>query len=232
MQIDDFFTDSGASLSFSREQASLFAKQAANDFNPLHDADAKLFCVPGDLLFSVALRKYGLFQNMSFQFTGMVTDGLVLNFDQSEPGHSKLQDSQEKTYLEISREGAVTHNYEKIWAFVSNYILFSGHNFPHILVPLMSNSGVMLNPKRPLAIYESMSFSLDTLDFEKVSLELKEATLDVNGKKGRVCLEFEMTGKTGGVIGKGQKEMLLRGLQPLDQVVVDQMVTDYEGFKR
>ncbi len=232
MQIDDFYSESGSSLNFSRAQASQFAKQAANDFNPLHDEDAKLFCVPGDLLFSVALQKYGLFQTMSFQFTGMVSDGVELSFDQSLPGVCPLKDSQGKTYLEVTREGGVTENYDKIWAFVSNYIRFSGHNFPHILVPLMSEQGVMLNPKRPLAIYKSMSFSLDNLDFQQIQLVLKSTTLDVSGKKGQVCMGFEVIDEAGQIVGRGEKEMLLRGLQPLDQAAVDQMVADYEGFKR
>ena len=42
-------------ISFTRQQASDFAKQIADDFNPLHDIQAKRFCVPGDLLFSLIL---------------------------------------------------------------------------------------------------------------------------------------------------------------------------------
>ena len=67
-------------VSFSRQQASDFAKKIADDFNPLHDVDAKRFCVPGDLLFSVVLEKSGLSQNMGFTFSGMVSDGVELNF--------------------------------------------------------------------------------------------------------------------------------------------------------
>jgi len=231
MNIDDFHIENDRGISFSRQQASRFAKLAANDFNPIHDEDAKLFCVPGDLLFAVTLKKYGLFQDMSFKFTGMVSDGVDLVFNQDDDSGYQLQDAQGKNYLEVSRNGDVTDDMQKIWQFVSSYIRFSGHNFPHILVPLMSEQGVMLNPNRPLAIYQSMSFELEHLTFEQVQLDLKSSTLDINGKKGHACMEFEVTDGAGGIIGKGQKEMLLRGLQPLDQALVEQMVADYQGFK-
>ena len=67
-------------ISFSRLQASDFAKQIADEFNPLHDADAKRFCVPGDLLFSLVLEKSGLSQDMGFTFLGMVNYCIELNF--------------------------------------------------------------------------------------------------------------------------------------------------------
>ena len=57
---------------FSRQQASQFAKQVATDFNPIHDEDSKRFCVPGDLLFAVLLHKYGLTEQLSCTFNGMV----------------------------------------------------------------------------------------------------------------------------------------------------------------
>ena len=59
---------SGKSVSFSRSQASRFAKQVADDFNPLHDVDAKRFCVPGDLLFAVLIQHLGLYPRMNFTF--------------------------------------------------------------------------------------------------------------------------------------------------------------------
>ena len=55
MIIDQFYSEPNGRVCFTREQGSNFAKQMANDFNPLHDADAKRFCIPGDLLFAVIL---------------------------------------------------------------------------------------------------------------------------------------------------------------------------------
>ena len=47
-------------ITFTRQQGSDFAKQVADDFNPLHNIDAKRFCVPGALLFSIVIAKSGL----------------------------------------------------------------------------------------------------------------------------------------------------------------------------
>ena len=57
MLIDRYFSEPNGNVCFTREQGSNFAKQIADDFNPLHDIDAKRFCIPGDLLFSIILSK-------------------------------------------------------------------------------------------------------------------------------------------------------------------------------
>ena len=72
MFLRDFYNTPDHTISITAEQASTFAKEIAHDFNPLHDVDAKRYCVPGDLLFSLALEKYGLSQQMHFTFAGMV----------------------------------------------------------------------------------------------------------------------------------------------------------------
>ena len=58
MQLDEYYSDGNGHIAISREQASDFAKGVAGDFNPIHDVDAKRFCVPGDLLFSLALHTW------------------------------------------------------------------------------------------------------------------------------------------------------------------------------
>jgi len=55
MNLEKYYTLSGSRLSFSRQQASEFAKSVAGDFNPIHNVDSLRFCVPGDLLFSVII---------------------------------------------------------------------------------------------------------------------------------------------------------------------------------
>ena len=82
MWLDDFFQQSGQEFSFTRAQASRFAKHIADDFNPIHDIDAKRFCVPGDLLFALTLAHSGLAQTMDFSFADMVQDGVNLRFDE------------------------------------------------------------------------------------------------------------------------------------------------------
>ena len=58
MNIEKYYNLDGPKLSFTRRQGSDFAKTVAGDFNPLHDVDAKRFCIPGDLLFAVIIRHY------------------------------------------------------------------------------------------------------------------------------------------------------------------------------
>ena len=49
----------------SATQASRFAKEVAGDFNPIHNPDARRFCVPGDLLFALLLSHFGLSRQLS-----------------------------------------------------------------------------------------------------------------------------------------------------------------------
>ncbi len=44
--------------------------------------------------------------------------------------------------------------------------IFSGHTFPDILVKLMADNSVMINPARPMVMYQSMSIDLHTLTAE------------------------------------------------------------------
>lgn len=68
MFIDQFSRQNGAQLSIGADQASDFAKTVSNDFNPIHDPGNRRFCVPGDLLFALAVERYGLAQSMQFHF--------------------------------------------------------------------------------------------------------------------------------------------------------------------
>ena len=56
----DFYAQRGEYVVISAEQASRFAKGVAGDYNPIHNPDARRFCVPGDLLFTLVLVKFGL----------------------------------------------------------------------------------------------------------------------------------------------------------------------------
>ena len=80
MFIEQYCPIDNEQISFTRQQGSDFAKKVADDFNPLHNIEAKRFCVPGDLLFSVIIAKSGLNKEMSFNFSGMVNDGIALTF--------------------------------------------------------------------------------------------------------------------------------------------------------
>ncbi|MDN3648799.1 DUF3581 domain-containing protein [Reinekea marina] len=230
MFLDEFHTAKGQKVIISAEQASRFAKEIAGDFNPIHDPDAKRFCVPGDLLFAISLSKYGLSQNMKVSFSGMVGRDLPIVFPNKAAGTIELKDENDKLYTTIEHSGAVTENEALISEFVRNYVEFSGQNFPYILVPLLDKHQVMFNPKRPLVIYESMSFNLDTLDIAQPSLELVDSTLEVNGKRGDVHFIFAI--KDGDrIVGKGDKKLIVSGIQPFDKALMDEVVANFNQLK-
>ena len=214
----------------SAEQASSFAKDIAQDFNPLHDADSKRFCVPGDLLFALTLARYGLSKNMTFKYTGMVGKDTELVFPNDAEQGFTLQDVNEKPYLQIQRAGETQTRPELIEAFTRAYVAFSGHSFPHVLVPLMKQHNVMIHPQKPMVIYDSMAFEFDRLDAEDLDLQLINSRFDLNGKRGSVTMEFGIF-DSGHKIGSGHKTMVLSGLREYDQPLVDGLVELYEQSK-
>ena len=111
-------------------------------------------------------------------------------------------------------------------SLIKNYVLFSGQNFPHILVPLMAEKNVMINPQRPLVIYESMSLQLDTLALQQPSVELAGTSLEVDGKRGNAEFKFNLT-DAGKIVGTGVKTLILSGLREYQQQAIDLMVLTY-----
>jgi len=230
MILADFYTLTETGIRFDRAQASRFAKEVANDFNPLHDTDAKIFCVPGDLLFSLALDRLGLSQHMKFTFSGMIDDQMVF-FPQTDDSHIDILDENGKCCLNIERTGQISRDKALINALASGYVTFSGKTFPHILVPLMSAQGIMINPARPLVIYQSMEINLDHLDLNTPKLEPAGARLDVVGKKGTVYLDFNLI-ENGKPVGLGTKRMSLRGLQPFEEATMQRLIEEYDNHRQ
>ncbi len=230
MFLENYCSISDDKISFTRQQASDFAKQIADDFNPLHDITAKRFCVPGDLLFSLVLERAGLHQEMSFTFSGMVTDGIELNFPSTIKSSASVTDEKQKEYLNMTVAGETTTDSQAIEALTRAYVEFSGHTFPHILVNLMKDNQVMINPARPMIMYESMSIHLDNLSFQDIALELSSTTLDIDGKRGKASLSFDLVSQ-GEIIGHGKKFMLLSGLRDYCQETIDTIVTQYTDTK-
>jgi hypothetical protein len=226
MLLDKFCTISNGKVSFTRHQASSFAKQIADDFNPLHDEDAKRFCVPGDLLFSLALARSGLSQQMTFTFSGMVTDGIELTFPDNNAINNAIIDDKNKKYVSICIAGNKTSDTKTINALTQAYVAFSGRTFPQLLVALMAKNKVMINPTRPMIMYESMSIHLDTLNFSAVELVLASSTLSIDGKRGTADLIFNLI-SAGKIIGHGKKHMILSGLRPYEQNKIDEIISSY-----
>ena len=230
MFLTPYFSHNSHQFKFTRQQASHFAKKVAEDFNPIHDENSKRFCVPGDLLFAVLLSKEGISQKMRFDFSGMVSDGIDLSIDNKCDKESAVIDDNGKEYLHMSRQGEVSHNPEFIEHVITNYVQFSGMNFPHIMVPLMEQQQMMINCQRPLVIYESMEIEFTRLDLTAPEVEFSGATFDVEGKRGLVTLNFTFK-ENGHVVGKGLKRMVASGLKPYDQDAVDDLVERFNERK-
>lgn len=230
MFLDDFHSVTDGRIGISADQASHFAKRIAGDYNPIHNPDARRFCVPGDLLFSLVLMRFGLSQRMSFRFLNMVGAGMALNFHEHGDGGISVTDDGGKVYLEVERSGDTTHDETVVEAFARRYVAFSGKNFPHYLKPLMEQQGVMFNPQRPLVIYDSMGFSLERLDAFDPVLELTNSSFDVAGKRGEALLEFGMSAE-GQAIGSGSKKLVVSGLCDYDNDAMDAIVNEFYRLK-
>jgi hypothetical protein len=229
MIIDQFYSEPEGRICFTREQGSNFAKQMANDFNPLHDADAKRFCIPGDLLFAIILARYGISRHMEFIFSGMVTAGVELVMP-APSGELYINDTNGREYLRVKRAGDTSHAESIIQNLTQSYVEFSGQTFPHILVPLLAEQGVMINPERPMVIYESMTIDLDRLDITHPVLQADYNQLEINGKRGSVELAFHLE-QDGEIIGRGKKHMLLSGLREYDADLVASAIMTYNHGK-
>jgi hypothetical protein len=230
MFLKDFYSIHDGRVSIAAEQASMFAKEVAHDFNPLHDVDAKRFCVPGDLLFSMALEKYGLSQQMHFIFSGMVGHDVLLNFPDIDAELIDVNDNQEKTYLQIERTGDINRDTALIESLIRDYVAFSGQNFPYVLVPLLAQENVMFNINRPLVIYESMTLSFDHLNFQQASIEMLAPKIDVNGKRAAAFLHFQI--KTGeNVVGTGFKKLAISVPSAYEAEPMQVFVNDYLARK-
>ncbi|OLQ89875.1 hypothetical protein BIY21_14600 [Vibrio ponticus] len=230
MFLTPYFSSQEEQFQFTRLQASHFAKKVAGDFNPIHDEDNKRFCVPGDLLFAVLLSKQGISQKMRFDFSGMVSDGVALHIENKCSKEASVVDANGKEYLHMSREGDVNLNPEFIEHVVTNYVQFSGMNFPHIMVPLMEEKQMMINCQRPLVIYESMEVEFSRLDISAPEVNFAGATFDVEGKRGLVTLNFDFI-QDGEVVGKGIKRMVASGLKPYNQEDIDDLVSRFNALK-
>ena len=221
-----YYQENNGKLSFTREQGSDFAKSVAGDYNPLHNEDSKRFCVPGDLLFSIVLEKYGISENMKFSFVGMVTEAVDLILPECSE-NLDITDG-EKTYLSVERTGRVSNDSALIERLIKNYVEFSGTTFPHVIVPLMAKEGVMINPDRPMVMYQSMSIHLDNVDVKAPALVFADPVFDYTGKRGSITLPFDLV-ENDEVIGRGEKHMLVSGIKSYDEAAMGALIDAYNN---
>ncbi|MDE0841952.1 MAG: DUF3581 family protein [Porticoccaceae bacterium] len=225
-----FYATQGHAIEISAQQGSRFAKLVCNDFNPLHDTQHKRFCVPGDLLFALALDRYGISEEMSFTFSEMLSAGTGIIYPATTSGHLKVADIRGRCYLEVDQSGRNSQCGVGIESLIRSYVRFSGQNFPHILMPLMKQHRVMINPQRPLVIYASMSLHLDNLNFDQIDTQLVDTDIEIDGRRGTVSLFFEFI-SANRRIGSGSKILILSGLREYQQAAVDEMIERYNTQK-
>ncbi len=231
MFLKEFYSGSNSNTEITPKQGSLFAKEIAQDFNPIHDVESKRFCVPGDLLFSIVLEKYGLSKNMNFIFAGMLGHGgITLDFPETDSDLFDVNGSNDKTILKVERSGEISSDATMIDALIKGYVAFSGHNFPYVLVPLMANQNVMINLARPLVIYKSMSLKFDHLDFTQPTVEMLEPEFKFKGKRGDAYLHFQIK-SADEVVGTGFKKIVISGILEYDEVPMQEFVDKYLGRK-
>ncbi|RBW46788.1 DUF3581 domain-containing protein [Psychromonas sp. B3M02] len=227
MLLDPYYIQQDSNITISAEQASIFAKKECQDFNPIHDPDSKRFCVPGDLLFSLALKEYGVSKSMSFTFTNMVGDNIPLTFPEATSDDIVVTNAQGKSVLEINKSGETTQDLGLIESLIKNYVVFSGQNFPTLLMPLMKKHQVMFNPARPLVMYNSMSFEFDSLTLTNpLRVELAESKLEVESKRANEFLHFDIYDGDK-IIGRGIKTVVVGGLKPYDHDAITAFADNY-----
>jgi len=230
MFLKDFYSGSNDCIAITAEQGSLFAKDVANDFNPLHDIDAKRFCVPGDLLFAIVLEKYGLSKKMVFTFSGMLGHGVTLNFPETNEDQFDIDGSHNKTILKVERSGDINKDASMVTALMKDYVSFSGQNFPYVLVPLMAKQKVMINLTRPLVMYESMTLEFEHLNFSDPKVEMLDPELNVDGKRGNAYFHFQIRSGTD-VVGKGFKKIVISGMREYEDRAMQEFVDNYLARK-
>ena len=242
MDIINYFKNDNGCVTFDEESASAFAKGVAGDFNPIHDPGNKRFCVPGDLLFSVLLHHYGAAQTTEVVFTGMLDGNTTMLLPDTVESRAVIVDGRDRELLNFCLVGKRISDPLFVAGLSQQYVKFSGQTFPDILVPLMKTANVMINPARPLVIYKDMSlrFTDEAMSMltenrtqepqrdytsGRVSLDLSDTSISVEGRKGVVQLTFDIH-LDGESIGLGEKNMVLSGLReyeaPSMQVIVEQ----------
>ena len=230
LDLTQFVTQTAEGMQISQSQASHFAKAVAGDFNPLHDIGGKRFCVPGDLLFAALLNRFGVYEQLHVDFVALVSADIEVELPAQLDAKNEVRDVSGRHLLSMDVAGESTRNAEFVASLTEQYVRFSGKTFPDILVGLMREEGLMINPARPLVIYKDMSLALDKLEGDNLTLSLDKASMEVDGKKSKVCLRFVI--KSGQqVIGRGEKNILLSGLREYDEQAMNDIVSQYNDWK-
>lgn len=230
LDLSRYVTHGEQGMQFSQAQANHFAKAVAGDFNPIHDIGAKRFCVPGDLLFAALLTRYGVFKQMHVDFVALVNADVIVQLPNSLKESNTIHDITDRHLLSLKVDGQSTLEPGFVGSLIEQYVKFSGKTFPDILVELMREKNVMINPARPLVIYKDMSLTLERVHGENLTLALDQATMEVDGKKGKATLKFVIRDGDE-IIGRGGKNMVLSGLREYDEPAMQNIVDQYNEWR-
>ena len=130
----------------------------------------------------------------------------------------------------MCEEGERVTDQSVIEALIRDYVAFSGHNFPYVLVPLMAEQNVMINLTRPLVMYESMSLEFEHLNFKHPKVVMLDPELTVNGKRGDAHLHFQIKSDDQ-VVGTGFKKIVISGMREYEEKPMQDFVDNYLARK-
>jgi len=165
---------------------------------------------------------------MEFTFAGMVDENTKLNFPQGDDEFDVTNG--DKVILKVKREGKTSKCPTLTNSLIKNYVEFSGAAFPHVIIPLMGKQDVMINPARPMVIYESMIINLDNIEIKAPTLEFAEPSFEYTGKRGKITLRFNLL-ENGEKVGFGEKHMVVSGIREYCQATVDDLIAFYNERK-
>jgi hypothetical protein len=94
----------------------------------------------------------------------------------------------------------------------------------------MGKQEVMINPARPMIIYESMIINLNNIDIKSPTLEFAEPSFEYAGKRGKITLRFNLL-ENGEKVGFGEKHMVVSGIREYCQSTVDDLIAFYNERK-
>jgi len=166
---------------------------------------------------------------MTFDFQGMVSGGMPIQFTESDKSIAAKNDK-DKQVLHVSRDGDITQNSIFVEGLIRAYVAFSGETFPHTIIKLMKEEGMMINTRKPMVIYDQMTLSFERFSESAPQVELQNCHFDVNGKRGMVVMDFDLLADNES-IGSGQKQIIMSGLRPYEQSGIDYLVDTYNAGK-
>jgi hypothetical protein len=226
--LDDFYNADSDQLWVTADQGSRFAKEIAGDHNPLHDAESSRFCVPGDLLFALIVRRYGLARHFSLSFRGMLRAGTRLSFPSQPAQAFTIADENDRDTVEVQYDRPVTTDPAALLALIEAYVASSGETFPDRLGPLLAEAGVMFNPQRPFLVYDGMALDIQRAPGTDVRVTPADASLAVNGKRADVQFDYRIADGDG-ALGEASKRMVVSGLRPYDAEAMTAVIAAYHA---